>query len=87
LNILVPEQYTPFWEADKCNTGGCRSVLCLMYTECTLELDLNSSLFFTTNNKTEKIYCEGRRSILRSLKLSQHDTLVPEFVIILIAFF
>jgi hypothetical protein len=41
----------------------------------------------TTNNMKEKVYCEGRGSILMSLNLSRHDALIPEFVIILIAFF
>ena len=39
------------------------------------------------NNMRDKIYCEGRGSMWRSLNLFRHDVLVPKFVIILITIF
>jgi len=55
--------------------------------ECTSELDINSSIFLTTDNNDDNMYCECSGRMFNFLNNSQHDTLLPEFIIILIALF
>ena len=55
--------------------------------ECTSDLDVNSSIFLTTNNNNDNMYCECSGRVFNFLNNSRHDTLLPAFVIILIALF
>jgi len=52
---------------------------------CTSELDINSSVFLTTNNNNGNMYCECSGRMFNFLNNSRRDTLLPAFIIILIA--
>jgi len=55
--------------------------------ECTSELDINSSIFLTTNNNSDNMYCECSGRMFNFLNNSRHHTLLLAFIIILIALF
>jgi hypothetical protein len=45
LNISIPEKYTLFYDLDKCKSGECKSLQCLVLTECIQELGVKISSF------------------------------------------
>ena len=48
---------------------------------------INSPIFLTTNNNNNNMYCEYSGRMFNFLNNSQHDILLPTFIIILIALF
>ena len=71
LKILIPEQNTPFWNTVKFAVGRCKSELYLVPILHTSELDLNTSLFLTTNSKKENAYWDWSSKIFNFLNNSQ----------------
>ena len=58
--------------------GKCKSELYLVLMLCTSELDLNNSLFLTTNNNKENIYWDWRGKTSEFLNYSRQESLLLE---------
>jgi hypothetical protein len=67
--------------------GGCKSDLCQVLMVCTSEFVINTSIFLTMNSNNDSMYCEYSWRMFNFLNNSRHDTLLPAFIIILIALF
>jgi len=54
---------------------------------CTSEFVINRSISLSTNNNNGNMYCKYSGRMFNFLHNSQHNTLLPVFIIILIALF
>ena len=74
LKILIPQQNIPFWNTVKLAVDRCKSELYLVLILCTSELDLNRSLFLTTNSNKENIYWDWTSKIFNFLNNSWQES-------------